>query len=919
MKRLALGLAFVLVLIAIILFAKPSFSQANPGSALVLVSPAACPSSGCAAGQRLNVQASFDLSTFEPGNNPNVQVCIYTPITWSASQLRTDSRGGVTGATYTPSITYCNETAPANYTLLGGAYASLNTAAFGDSLGFAFRIGDTAISSGSVLVRVMELAGSTWSRTEQSFLAVPVVPTAATVFVANDAAACSINTPCYVNSGDDLAGGLGTGLKDAIDARAGNPQGNIVILGNYNIKSQSVLVNQPVTIAGLTDASLTYSGQVCNQPMLNLTSGATLRSLNINDGSCTSVNRDLVSVNSAANVTIESNDLTNGANAVTIAPNSGNVLMRFNHIRGNSGYAVLIAAGAATGRLEMLANNLYGNRSGAQVECNQQGRVDHNFWGSGSVAASNCTFSASKRLGAAVQLRPAAPGVQAGEFIVGSSLGSAFDGQISFQHAADGTDFSLYVLNHGYGSPDNVPFTGASSELTPCSNYWDVFLPDGITPDSPLSLYFKYNLNSGCTATIESTAYCGQPDPALLPLYWYDPAANITAGWSPTGKTLGQFPGQDTVCLPETDELRVSIDSTGRPNFADDLRFLPFVVGVPVQNAAVMLTSFYSLSNDSQILLNWSTSSEYNVQTFYVQRDVVGGSGFQRISGPIASQGTPQAGAAYQYLDSGLTNGTTYRYRLEIVTVNQQSIYSGELLATAGVPTPTPTATVTATPTLTVTPTPTTSLTPTISLTPTTSLTPTITRTATRTRTPYYAAPTWTRTPRPSTFRTATPSRTPNSLTRTAIARTAQALGQSTPVSGYPPPAANPTMSGYPGPGEIPTSGAYPAPGDNLTATALTESTQEISETFTPTPRTFLTRTPTVTPTLVVPVEPPQKRGPWLPGLIILSGVSLLAGLAWYLWKHNILSLPFLQPTKPEESPAETGTREENENFPDSE
>lgn len=914
MKRLALGLALLLVLLSILLFAKPSFSQANPGSALVLVSPAACPSAGCAAGQRLNVQASYDLGIFEPGPNPNVQVCVYAPIAWSASQLRLDPRGGVTHAAYTPSITYCNETAPANYTLLGGAYANLTGDAFGDSLGFAFRIGDTAIVPGSVLVRIMEQSGGTWTRTEQSFLAVPVVPAASTVFVANDAAACSINTPCYVNSGDDLADGLGTGLKDAIDARAGNPQGNIVVLGNYAVKSQTVLVNQPVTIAGLSDASLTYSGQVCNQPMLGLTAGATLRSLNVNDGACATPSRDLIAVNSAANVTIESNDLINGANAVTVAANSGNVLLRFNHIRGNSGYAALVATGAGTGQLDALANNLYGNRSGAQVECSQLGRVDHNFWGSSGVAASNCTFTASKRLGAAVQLRPSAPGVQAGEFIVGSSLGSAFDGQISFQHAAEGSDFSLYVLNHGYGSPENIPFTGASSELTPCSNYWDVFLPEGVTPNSTLALYLKYNLNSGCTATIESTAYCGQADPALLPLYWHDPAANLTGGWSTTGKSLGTFAGQDTVCLPETDELRVSIDTTGRPNFADDLSFLPFVVGVPAQNAAVMLTSFYSLSNESQILLNWATSSEYNVQTFYVQRDVVGGSGFQRISGPIASQGTPQTGASYQYLDTGLANGTTYRYRLEIVTVNQQSIYSGELLATAGIPTPTPTATVTTTPTATVTPTPTTTLTPTI------THTPTITRTPTRTRTVYVAAPTWTRTQRPSTYRTSTPSRTANSLTRTA-----QAGSQSTSSSGYPPPGANPTSSGgYPEPGRTATGssgGAYPPPGNDLTATSLAAATEMVGETGTPTPRTFLTRTPTVTitPTPAAPVEEPRSRGPWLPVLIILSGVAILAGLGWYLWKHNIVSLPFLPPAGEEDSTGDARNGEENENFPDSE
>ncbi len=881
MKRLVLGLVITLVFIAIILIARPSFSQAGSGSALILFSPAACPSTGCAAGQRLNVQASYDLSTFEPGATPNVQICIYTPVYWSASQLRTDALGGVTNASYTPSITYCTEVAPANYTLLGGAYTSLSNAVFGDSLGYAFRIGDTAITSGSVLVRVMEQSGGNWTRTQQAFLSVPVVPTTATVYVASDAATCSINTPCYVNSGDDLADGLGTALKDAIDARAGNPNGSIVVLGNYAIKSQAVLVNQPVTISGLNDASLTYSGQVCAQPMLRITAGATLRGLNINDGNCTAPGRDLIAVDSAASIAIESNDLVNGANAVTAANNAGNILLRFNQVRGNSGYAVLMAAGSGVGQLEALANNFYGNRTGAQVECNQKGRVDHNFWGSDSVAASNCTFTASKRLGAAVQMQPSAPGLQAGLFTVSAALSSAFGGQISFQHAAEGTDFGLYVLNHGYSSTENIPFTGASTVLTPCSNYWDVFLPSGTLPDAALGLNFKYNLNSSCTATIESTSYCSQADPALFPLYWYDPASNLTNGWSTTGRSLGGNPGQDTVCLPDSDEIRVSIDGSGRPNFADDLHFVPFVVGIPVQNASVMLTSFTSVSSDAQILLNWATSSEYNIQTFYVQRDVVGGSGYQRVSAPIAGKGSPQSGGSYQYLDAGLSNGVTYRYRLEIVTTNQQILYSGELLATAGVPTATPTATATSTGTATAT------VTGTITSTPTITRTPTLTRTPTRTRTPFQIVPTWTRTPRPSTFRTNTPVRTANSLTRTAIARTSLAGGLQT--TGYPPPETSQTLEGT-----SVTSDGYP--GTILTTTITPEGTGGSLGTLTPTLHGYLTETPTPTPEAGAAGEGenPSAGNPWLPVLIILSGLAAVTGVLWYLWSSNIIQLPFL-------------------------
>lgn len=912
MKRLVSGLVLTLVFITIILFACPNSSQASPGSSLILYSPAACPSGGCAAGQRLNFQASYDLGVFEPGSGPNVQFCLYTPIAWSASQLRIDARGGVTGALYTTSITYCNETAPAGYTLLGGAYAGLDSPVFGDSLGFTFRIGDTAIAPGSVLVRVMEQSGAAWTRTQQSFLSIPVAPTAATVFVANDAAACSINTPCYINSGDDLPDGLGTALKDAIDARAGLPTGSIVILGNYTIKSQSVLVDKPVTISGINDASLTYSGQVCSQPMLNVTAGARLRNLNVNDGNCHPASRDLIVINSPNDVVIESSDLFNGANAITVADNAGNLLLRFNNLRGNAGYAVQMAAGSGAGRLEALANNLYGNRTGAQVECNQKGRVDHNFWNSESAAASNCSSTAGKRLGAAILSNPFNPGVQASQFSVTGTKNSAFDGQISFQHGASGADFTLYVVNHGYSSPDSIPFTGSATVLTPCSNYWDVFLPDGTAPDSTLDLFFKYNLDASCTSTIESSSYCGQADQTLLPLYWYDPVANLTNGWSTTAKSLGDNEGQDTACLAESDELRVSIDSSGRPNLANDLHFLPFVAGIPVQNASVMWGNFTNRSSESTILLLWDTYSEYNIQSFYVQRYIDSSKGFQRISDtPILSKGSPQSSASYEFSDTGLTDGVTYRYRIEAITASQQTLYSRELYATAGVPTATPTATATSTATATAT------LTPTITRTPTITLTPTRTRTPLPTYTPWQPAPTWTRTPRPSLYRTSTPFitattfKTPNSLTKTSSARTSTAISQYTPP-GYPGPSGtgvNQTPGNYPGPGGTPGAG---------TETPTLQGTGELFLTRTATERSFVTSTPTLTPTSQAGAgEKPGPRGPWLPILIILSGLAAVTAVLWYLWSHDILKLPFL-PFRAKESSDETAGEEQEEENDDS-
>lgn len=895
MKRLVPGLALTLVLITVLLIAKPSKSQANTSSSLDMTSPSACPNRGCAAGQRLNLQSNYNLGSFDPALTPNVQFCVYTPTNWAASDFHASAIGGVTHAVYTAGLNYC-DVAPTNYTLLGGAYASLiSPDASADSLSFSFRIGYTATDSSSVVVHVMEQAtGGTWSRTEQASLTLPIAPSAATVYVADNAATCSINSPCYIDSGEDLPDGLGTGLKDAIDARADNQPGTIQILGNYTLKSQSVLVDQPVTITGVNDASLTYSGSVCNQPMLHITAGATLRGLIINDGACITPGRDLLAIDSPVNVTVESNDLINSANAVTIANNAGGVLLRFNQIHGNSGYAAQMADGSGAGRLEALANNLYGNRSGAQVECNNKGSVDHNFWGTETSGPSNCTYTSGKRLGAAVELNPYEPGVQAGVFDITTTLSSAFNGKISFMRSADGSDFKLYILSHGYSIPDSIPFTGSTNVLTPCSNYWDVFLPDGSTPSSALSLLFKYNLNTGCTNTIESTAYCGQADPAVLPLYWYDPVANLTNGWSTTGKSLGGNAGQETSCLPDSDEIRVNIDASGRPNLADDLHFVPFVVGIPGQNSSIVLTNFSSKSSNSQIMLYWSTSSETNIQTFYLQRDAGDGKGFQRIpTSATPAQGNPLAGANYQFPDNNVTNGVTYRYRLEIVNINQISQYSTIIEATAGEPTPTPTATATGT------------ATPTVTATPTQTKTVTPTRTPTKTKTSYYVVlPTKTRTPRPNTYRTNTPTRTANSLTRTAAARTQQAFG-GTPIAT--------SSSGYPAPGGTQPTFSNGYPGGNFQTTPETPlATGEFGLTETPTVSTFITLTPTATPTPASGSTGQKSvNGPWLPVLIILSGLSALTGVLWYLWKQDILKVPFLPAYPREGEPQEPAAKDE--------
>ncbi|MEW6503502.1 MAG: hypothetical protein AB1457_06025 [Chloroflexota bacterium] len=927
-------------------------AQSIQSTSLTLQAPAACPPTGCAAGQTLNLRASFDLTAYLPPPDTNVQICIYTPINWSATDLRIGLTGGVTGSPYQSSITNCS-IAPAGYTLLGGAQATLDAGAFGDWLDLSFRIGSTASASGSVLVRTLERTAGGWLQTSQAFLGINVTATADVVYVANDAAACGASSPCYINSGEDLPNGVGTGLKDAIDSHPlpGQPA-TILITGNYLIKNNAVLVDKPHIIQGVNDAQITYLGSNCTQPMLRVSAAATLRDLNINDGNCTLTNRNLVEVESPQTVYLISNDLTGGQDAVRVLDNTGDVILQFNHITGNTGYAVWRQAGTGNGIILAIANNFYGNRSGFQVECNTKGRVDHNFWGFGVdplTAISQCTFTPGKRLGAPALPRSNAAGISAEKVTVTSSKTYIANGKVGFQHAPADSDFDLYVINHGSGSPDNVPFTGGMpGSLTACSNYYDIFLSNDITnPPSLLNLFFRYDSTSGCTATVESTAYCGSGNPALIPLWWYDPAGNVTDGWdttaqNPAGSGASGATGQTTICDPVLKEIQVSIDSSGRPNSSDDLNFTPFVVGLLSLPSSVIFSQFTAIAGDTQAAIQWTTASEVNTSGFYLLRSQSESGGFSRVSPFIARRGSGIGGAFYEVVDSGLTNGTTYYYRLEIISNTQESSFSGVISVIPQQVTPTPTATSTSTPTPTstttstpsptqtatssptptgtgtqftstptVSPTATLTLTPTITLTgtitPTRTVTFTLIPTRTRTRTPViyptvvYRSPTLppTRTRFPT--RTFTPFRgTPGTGTPTLEGYPAPlGTGSVTPNRTLSPQQTLPPQNGYPigeGTPTLPTGAGYPPPEPNPTQATTT------GETLTPqipssTAGTSTPFTPTLSPSEGNPpgVAAAFVREYW-PHLLgaLIAEILILTAAGIYLYRKGLLHFPFL-------------------------
>lgn len=874
--------AIVLIVLGALLGVHASQAQTIQSASLTPIGPAGCPTSGCAAGQTLDYRASFDLGAFEPAQLPNVQVCFYTPTAWNTSDWRIDATGGISGAPYQADTTNCSP-APTDYGIASGASAQLSSA-FGDVLNIGFRIGRTAPANpnGSLVIRVFQHNGTAWTQTDQTFVSIPVIAAAASVYAANDSAACGNFSPCYLNSGSDRDGGKGTGLKDGVDAQPTT----ITVLGNYQVKSQTVLIDQPVILQGLDDSRITYVGSTCTNAVLKLTSAVTVRNLTITDGTCTTTNRDLVAVDSAQDVSLEFVDLLNGLDALKIADNAGNVTIRFSQALNNSGYAVLRVPKVSGGTLLATGSNLYGNRAGAQVDCGQAGAADHNFWGFGVTAGSataNCAAVDTKQLGAPVLPRDSAAGVSGEKVTVTTIRQNSFGGLIGYQRAGDGADYELNIVNHGAGSPENVPFTGgSSSSLVACSNYYDVFLEKTAAAGGTLNLTLRYDRTSGCTSTIETSAYCTGSDQTRFPLYWYSPSSSAPTGWNTTGAT-----GQTTTCDTAANEISAVIDASGRPDFATDLNFTPFVVGLPSQPSSVVITKLGAIPGNAQVTVQWTTASEVNTAGFYVLRSTVEAGGFERVSPFIARKGSSSSGASYEYLDTGLTNNTTYYYRLEIISTSMDSSFSQVVSAVPGQATSTTTLTATASATATAT----TTSTGTVTLTKTITRTPTVTKIPTRTRTQiryatYFTGVTPTRGPTRTLFPSRTPTRTATGAQPTETPTEKQLVtilsGETTTVTATDTPL---------GEGTLPPGAGYPVTTPSPNATEISQVSAQPSASsaavLSPTPGS--PGSPTKKSTADQILELNRRYRPWLLGLLGFELVVLLIAGLW-LYKHHMLT-----------------------------
>lgn len=850
-------------------------SAAMQGTSLALYNPPGCPPGGCVVGQRLNVRFNFKLESYDPalanGNQPNVKVCLYAPAAWGINPNAVDNSaaGAVTKKPYqrVADCTQDTDTSP-SYTLIAALESAVDFREYADLLEFSFRLGKSADGSSQLVARVFQRTTdpAAWVRTNDSVTApFSVIPTANTVYVANDPASCGGLSPCYVNSGDDKDSGIGTGLKDAVDAAPDlSPNlATIYVLGEYTIKSNLVAIQKPVKISGINNSTITYKGPgVCDKPMIALLNRVMIANVNINDGVCANPNRDLIYVSTPQSVQIWTSNLTGGGNAVVVSDAGGGAVnMVFNHITGNSGFALYWGSGGSSGALRMIANNLYGNRSGSQIECSASapgvvpGRiVDHNYWGGPppSQSETHCEINAGKALGAPIVRTNGVPGVNGRLVNVTTTETQAFGGLISYSRTGGSADFPIYIIDHGYAQQNAIPFSWKNMRSpSPCSNAWDVFLAPGIQTDATLNLGFKYSTGgTSCETVINSIQYCAQTNQAKYPLFWYDPQNGITNGWEMVG---AGSTGQQTSCSIGDREILVAIDASGRPGITSDLNFTPFMVGVPV------LKRFLPLASNQTITVTWETNNEPDLKGFYVYRSD-DGVNFTTISELVAPKGNTLTGAYYSsVVDRDRVNNVTYYYQLEIIRNDGYRFYSEVFPIAANVATITPTPTISPTRTITRTWTlapPTRTYTP---VTPRVS-TQNPTRAATRTNTPPLGGNT--RTPPALPSGTLLPFRT----------------GTLDPTDGFIPGRTQTT------PGTVaPTPDGTQTPGDG-TPVAMVD-TVTVTPTISPSPE--VTPSPAVSETAVSGEG--EGTGPklWL-SLVIgaISGLVCVAAAGW-LWYQS--------------------------------
>ena len=120
--------------------------QTLQSNTFVMVSPSVCPSSGCAAGERFNLQFDYELSNYSLTASPNVKVCFYAPTSWGVTADQPASiTGEISGASY-QLVPGCDEDTaqPTGYNLITAREAAIDMTTFSDTITISLRLSSTA-------------------------------------------------------------------------------------------------------------------------------------------------------------------------------------------------------------------------------------------------------------------------------------------------------------------------------------------------------------------------------------------------------------------------------------------------------------------------------------------------------------------------------------------------------------------------------------------------------------------------------------------------------------------------------------------------------------------------------------------------------------------------------------------------------
>ena len=155
MKKASNFLAAILIIIMLVPASSSVMARPRLADTLVQSNPSSCPSGGCAAGQRINFNATLAISSLY-ASGPNTQMCLYSLADGDSGvdanpwvDMTTFSITMPAGYNQGETDTLCTSNLPgANYSVLYSAYGSRSVG--DDSLIFVFRINKTTNIDGAL-------------------------------------------------------------------------------------------------------------------------------------------------------------------------------------------------------------------------------------------------------------------------------------------------------------------------------------------------------------------------------------------------------------------------------------------------------------------------------------------------------------------------------------------------------------------------------------------------------------------------------------------------------------------------------------------------------------------------------------------------------------------------------------------------